>query len=294
MEPSREVSVRGETIGLPLLASAGFDRLLAAGGHGVHAHPTYELFAVLSGALVLEQESMSSLRMRGGNVLVIRPDVSHRPAERQVKPGTYLWIQVAAQPVSFDGSNFTPADYRAMMIVLERHAGRVHRASGDLMKHLLAYQRLLDRFALPHPPPLLVTRLRIMTCLNLLRIVEHLAETAAIREGAEADPIIQAACIFLEAHYAEPLSVPQVARYLGYDVSWFEKRFRACVGVPPGNYLQSLRVEKAKDRLCAEQAEITDIALSTGFASSQYFAHVFRKFTGLTPTQYRRSLDRQR
>jgi len=57
--------------------------------------------------------------------------------------------------------------------------------------------------------------------------------------------------------------------------------------VTPGSYLQSFRVEKAKELLSAQQADITDTALRTGFPDSQYFSRVFRKFVGLSPSAYR-------
>jgi AraC-like DNA-binding protein len=284
-----EVSVRGDAIGLPLLASAGYSRLLAVSSHGAHDHPTYELFAALSGDLVLEQGPRIRLHMRGGSLLVIRPGVAHRPADRQLKPGKYLWLQIAANPVTLSGSSFVPADYRQLIARLDRHAGVVRPAGRQLMAQLTSCKRLLDRFTAGRTPTVTPTLLRMVTCLTVLRFAEHLDEAMSHGDNAGVGPIMQAACAYMAAHYTEELSLRRIADHLGYDVSWFEKRFRAEVGVPPGNYLQSLRVEKAKELLGTGRAGITDAALSTGFTSSQYFAHVFRKFTGQSPSEYRLS-----
>ena len=53
-------------------------------------------------------------------------------------------------------------------------------------------------------------------------------------------------------------------------------------------YLTRLRVENAARLLCASRLSVTEIALATGFESSNYFSHVFRAQMGLSPKEYRR------
>jgi len=48
-----------------------------------------------------------------------------------------------------------------------------------------------------------------------------------------------------------------------------------------------LRIAKAKELLWNSSKSITDIAMQTGFSSSQYFSRVFRKYAGMTPADYR-------
>lgn len=52
----------------------------------------------------------------------------------------------------------------------------------------------------------------------------------------------------------------------------------------PNDYLQRLRVHQARQLLADPARTITDVAFATGFASSQYFSKVFRKYVGVTPT----------
>ena len=80
----------------------------------------------------------------------------------------------------------------------------------------------------------------------------------------------------------------KMARHCGMSVSRFIHFSRRLYNRTPIKHLNRLRVEQAA-RLLAEDPgrTVTDIALSLGFSSSQYFATVFRRETGTTPGDYR-------
>ncbi|MEX2445619.1 MAG: AraC family transcriptional regulator [Alkalispirochaeta sp.] len=100
---------------------------------------------------------------------------------------------------------------------------------------------------------------------QILRVAEAMAARPAAR------------WLIIALAEAAELSVPQ-----------FQRRFKEEIGLPPMEYLTRRRVERASNLLRETQLSVTQIALQVGFRSSQYFATVFRKFTGYTPTDYRR------
>lgn len=67
----------------------------------------------------------------------------------------------------------------------------------------------------------------------------------------------------------------------------FSAQFRRTMGVPPKQYLSIRRISKAKMLLLRTQDPIKEIALRTGFENEFFFFRIFKKYTGLTPTQYR-------
>ena len=79
-----------------------------------------------------------------------------------------------------------------------------------------------------------------------------------------------------------------IAREVGFPYRKLCDITKARSGLTPNDYLLKLRIDEAKRRLChgADQS-VTDLAFDLGFSSSQYFSTVFKKFTGLTPSQYR-------
>lgn len=76
---------------------------------------------------------------------------------------------------------------------------------------------------------------------------------------------------------------------LKYHISeaYFSNLFTRTVGVGLKNYIMEIRVEKAKNLLLQTNQKINDIALAVGYEDSRYFAKVFRKIQGESPSDYR-------
>jgi AraC-like DNA-binding protein len=56
----------------------------------------------------------------------------------------------------------------------------------------------------------------------------------------------------------------------------------------PNDYRQRLRIKRCCERLTKSSDSVTVIGIDNGFRSSQYFSRVFKKYVGVTPTDYRR------
>lgn len=94
---------------------------------------------------------------------------------------------------------------------------------------------------------------------------------------------------FLEAHYAEELTLEQIAESAGVSVTECMRCFRRSIGVPPIRFLKERRLQRAADLLRHTQRNISDIAASCGFLDMSYFTKAFRQIYGMTPTVYRSS-----
>ena len=91
----------------------------------------------------------------------------------------------------------------------------------------------------------------------------------------------------LNSRYPEGFNVPQMAKLAGMSASNFRHRFSEVMGVSPVEYLTRLRLKMAAPLLTTPE-NITNIAFRVGFEDSNYFARQFRKYAGLTPTEFRR------
>lgn len=98
---------------------------------------------------------------------------------------------------------------------------------------------------------------------------------------------IKKAISFMLTNYNEQISVEDIASYVGLNVSYFHKIFKKGTSITPAEYLNSIRINKAKHLLENTNLSILDICELTGYNSSQYFSYVFKKNTSLSPTQYR-------
>lgn len=93
--------------------------------------------------------------------------------------------------------------------------------------------------------------------------------------------------------YQEPLTLQDMAARLFVSPFYLQRSFTRQKDCSPGKYLSRRRVEAAKKLLAETKQSVTVIAMQVGFRTSAYFAHVFLKETGLTPTQYRREVEQR-
>ena len=93
---------------------------------------------------------------------------------------------------------------------------------------------------------------------------------------------------YMHDHLSEPLTVDSLAKAVNVSSSYLSRIFTQKVGVPPGIYLRSVRIETAKAMLSYGTRTIEEIAGLTGFSSPKYFSHAFRKEADMTPSEWRR------
>ena len=94
---------------------------------------------------------------------------------------------------------------------------------------------------------------------------------------------------FLNAHYAENISIDKLAQEAYVSPRTFHRLFTAATGMPPKQYLLHLRVNRALSMLLHTNRTIKEIALSCGFSNSTHFYQRFTKLTGKGPLEMRRS-----
>lgn len=98
---------------------------------------------------------------------------------------------------------------------------------------------------------------------------------------------IEAACRFMELHYAEHISLDQICRLTGLSKSTLLRAFAKEKGVTPYCYLENIRIGAAK-RLLEQGAAPVEAALQTGFSDQSHFTNYFSRFIGLAPGVYRK------
>jgi AraC family transcriptional regulator len=94
----------------------------------------------------------------------------------------------------------------------------------------------------------------------------------------------------IEAHLDQPLSVVTLAEAVRLSPRHFGRAFKQSFEQPPHQYHLSRRVEQAKALLAKGEMSVTEIALTLGFVDTSAFSTTFRRFTGGTPSDYRRAL----
>jgi len=92
----------------------------------------------------------------------------------------------------------------------------------------------------------------------------------------------------VERHYAESISMAEMAALAGLSTTHFNRRFRQLLRMTPSHYLRTVRIQHARGLLTTTDKPLAEIAVLTGFTDQSHFTRRFRQTTGLTPDAYRR------
>jgi transcriptional regulator GlxA family with amidase domain len=213
--------------------------------------------------------------------------VMHRARDSRNSPCKYVWV-VFYPPARAgrrgEGPHFS-AEFEAIAAACRR-AGNSRHLVGRRLTHLL--KRVSDALALHSgtaPSALEAAALRFLVCQTIVVAAMEL-KTPPQRT---ADEFVTAAVNHMKAHLAEPFRVAGLAANLGVSHSSLYRAFRDQLGQTPSDYMQRLRIEEAKMQLRAGGQSCTQIAMKLGFSSSQYFSQTFKRYTGRSPLEYRRS-----
>jgi AraC-like DNA-binding protein len=97
---------------------------------------------------------------------------------------------------------------------------------------------------------------------------------------------------YILQHHGARLNVAEVARQVHTSTFYFCRLFRKTTGLSFTEYVSRVRVEKARELLLNPQKRISEVAFEVGFQSLPHFNRVFRKITGINPSEYRKARAR--
>jgi AraC-like DNA-binding protein len=112
-------------------------------------------------------------------------------------------------------------------------------------------------------------------------------DNLGVRPQAGLDFRVRKSLRLLDDGIARGIELDAVARDAGLSRPHFFKLFRKNTGVTPSLYQNTMRIERALDRLMGSRASIGDIGYELGFSSQSHFSHFFSAHVGIAPTMYR-------
>jgi AraC family transcriptional regulator len=132
--------------------------------------------------------------------------------------------------------------------------------------------------------------LGIVLAHDLARLAPRARRSAQTFRGGLAGWQQQAVAAHIDQHLADRIPLTELAALVRLSPYHFARAFKQSFGVPPHRYHTQRRIERAKARLADPETSATEIAMAVGFSSASAFTMTFRKVTGTTPTDYRRTL----
>jgi AraC-like DNA-binding protein len=99
---------------------------------------------------------------------------------------------------------------------------------------------------------------------------------------------MQTVTAYVDAHYAEKLDTPSLAKLVHAATTSFHRQFAQILGITPNEYLTTVRLNAARRLLEETDRLVADIAADVGFHDQSHFTKAFKKARGITPGAYRR------
>ena len=237
-----------------------------------HAHGTYEIYYLDSGS-VTYRVGQKSYDLAEGDLIVIPPGEMHNTYYPKYDQSYRMEIQLSPDYLGDCQKEILPGlsgnrhyaipekirdKVKTLIEAIDRELyGRTQSYSEELIKSYVTELLIfLHRYALP------VTKTKSQNLLPTLLLD------------------------YIEEHYAEDLSNDHLARMFFCSESTVFKTVKACTGKTVREYLTEVRIKHAGHYLREGGLPVTKIAGLVGFNDSNYFSHVFRKTTGLTPTAF--------
>ena len=227
--------------------------------HHEHEHETWEIIVNTSGSGHFTFGN-TARAFREGTIACIPPGIPHRKDSEE--GFVDIWIQLPEFP-SLDKTKPT---------FLNDDVNRNITALIEVL-YSVQYAKLPNRDTVKD---------------SLLDSIQQLI-LARIAKGRP-DPAVEAVMSSIVHHFHDPsYSVGKCLCTGGYCPDHMRRRFKEQVGKTPSEYLTSLRIKSAKKLLAARKSSnysVSDICTMVGFSDISYFSRVFKKETGIAPSEY--------
>jgi len=118
------------------------------------------------------------------------------------------------------------------------------------------------------------------------RILQLSDDISAIREQEDTG-VIARAMKYIETHLAEEITLEKLSKELNLSQSHFSRRFKEEAGKNYIEFLNEVRIRKAKEYLSDPMMSIGDVCMKCGYSDPNYFSRIFRKTEGVSPSEWR-------
>lgn len=266
--------------GLPELPEVGKLQVKnAAWPMPMESHPDAVEFLLLRSGCKQIQVEDRLYEMQGGDLLVVFPGERHG-AEDFVQNRTSLAYLLMAVPTEVPRFCMLEEEERsALWEQLKLLKGRMLKVSPSVCRTM---DRLFDHVNTGLP----LERARIRT--ELMRFLFRILEEAG-EEDKSLPADIAAVIRYIREAREEMPDIAKMAALVNLSESRFKQKFKQATGIPPAEFTVREKIRESQTLLKDPARTVTSIAMELGFSSSQHFSVLFRKYTGLSPIQYRQN-----
>lgn len=242
-----------------------------------HTHPAYSFIYYFqpTDSVFIEGKRLTYDLMEGKCLCAISPEIPHQEIEQE---GFHSYIAIMIDAKLFEE-------------VVIQYVGQVPVFYGETF--------------VPHPELLAILRCFMLEIDNgretellnhLAHTIVHLAALSVVADTQNSIHLydrfeVDTAIAYMNSNYAEKITNEVLAQLVNRSPGHFSKVFKTITGTTPIEFLNTIRIQKARNMLLNSTKNITEIALECGFNTSSYFSSCFLEKYSMTPSSYRQNFQ---
>lgn len=253
-----------------------------------HFHPFYEMFILYGdGAAHIIEGQLYDLQPM--DIVCLRPAVLHKTRYSVGAPQKRLIVSFS-MPQHLGA--FQPEIQQALSIFSERipiyRFEKHHRQPlFDLLDEIFSQNREQAELG-----PLITHCKWVEFLCMLYNIRQNNIYTVHPPDNATTNKMFDVSA-YIHEHFSEPLSLQKLASHFYISTYYLSHRFKQVTGFTVVEYIQRTRVHNAQQSLMFSDKKINSIASECGFSSFSQFNRAFRKFCGMSPSEYKKQMQPQ-
>lgn len=223
-----------------------------------------------------------------GDAALILPGHSFGNQAGVLEIGTFLWIHINMQKL--DNGELIPGKWSGLPENESTVIGKILQMNTSPLLHKFSEAgRILKSIQ----SELFNQEIGYHACVNhlldelFIQITRHLTKQS--NPGRDFSKTFMNLEQALRRDLSHQWTVEEMATLVGLGTTLFNEKVKSYSGFSPINYLINIRISEAIKLLKQPGINLTDIALDTGFYSSQHFSTTFKKLTGYTPSEFRKN-----
>ena len=231
----------------------------------------YQLIYIIDGSGTFESTSCNKKQIKAGDMFLLFPGEWHTYSPNKDTGWKEYWI-------GFKGNNM---DDRVQSGFFQKEDPVYYIGYNEQIVNLYSNAIAIAKEQKKHFQQLLAGIVSLIVGMTF-SVYENRKLT-----NDDAQQIIDKARIFMQDRMDTDIQMPEVAQYLNMSYSSFRHLFKKYTGLSPTQYFINLKIHLAKRMLQNSTTSIKEISYLLNFETPEYFAKIFRKKTGMSPTEFR-------
>lgn len=260
-----------------------------------HKHEFIEIIYILSGK-AMHTVGEKQYMVKCGDVAVVNSGIEHKFTSVSDSDENFVTYDLMFSPKFFEASAIEMGEFESLKNSFlfyslfpseESSQPDMHISSGRFSDYGEIFSRIYQEYRRKEKGYIQLIRAYIISL--IIKIFRDIERSDSIHLSSSKLKTVYSAIEYIENNYNTKLSVDDIASKAFLAPDYFRKVFKKVTGHSVTTYMQNLRIDEACKLLSTTETPIKDICSMVGYNDMTTFYQSFKKITGKTPNEYRKS-----